>query len=91
MASVKRSSTRQLPEEPMAAEERAFRQKQDQLLRRYAGQYVALYQGQVVGHGVDDEELARHMFEKLGDAAFYIAKVEKEPSVYELLSPETLR
>jgi hypothetical protein len=31
------------------------------------------------------------MFERLGDAPFYIAKVEKEPSVYELPSPEVVR
>jgi len=91
MASIKKQKTRQLAEEPMAAEEEAFRRQRAQLLRRYAGQYVALYQGHVVGHGADDEELARQMFEKLGDAPFYIAKVEKEPSVYELPSPEAVR
>ena len=78
------------PEEPLAAEEQAFRQKRLHLLRRYEGQFVALYQGRVVGHGTDDEELARRMFEKLGDAPFYIAKVEKELTVYELPSPETV-
>jgi ABC-type enterochelin transport system ATPase subunit len=60
-------------------------------LRRYEGQFVALYQGRVVGHGADDEELARRMFEKLGDVPFYIAKVSKEPTVYDLPSPETVR
>ena len=74
----------------MAAEELAFRQKRGQLLRRYAGQFVAFYQGRVVEHGVDDEELARHMFERFGDVPFYIAKVEKEPTVYDLPSPEVV-
>lgn len=82
---------RELSEDLLAAEELAFRQKRAQLLRRYAGQFVALYQGRVVGHAVDDEELARHMFERLGDVSFYIAKVEKEPTVYELPSPEVVR
>jgi len=40
---------------------------------------------------VDDEELARRMFEKWGDVPFYIAKVEREPTVYELPSPEAWR
>ena len=77
-------------EERLAAEELAFRQKRGQLLRRYAGQFVAFYQGRAVGHGVDDEELARHMFERFGDVPFYIAKVEKEPTVYDLPSPEVV-
>lgn len=51
---------------------------------------MALYQGRVVGHGVDDEALAQRMFERLGDMPFYIAKVEPEPTVYELPSPETV-
>lgn len=91
MATSKARKTRQSSEERLAAEERALRQKRARLLRRYAGQYVALYRGQVVGHGADDEELARQMFEKLGDVPFYIAKIEKGPSVYELPSPEAVR
>jgi hypothetical protein len=31
------------------------------------------------------------MFVKLGDAPFYIAKVETAPTVYELPSPEVVR
>jgi ABC-type enterochelin transport system ATPase subunit len=60
------------------------------LLKRYEGQFVALKKGRVVGHGTDDEELALRMFEKFGDAPFYIAKVSKEPIVYELPSPEVV-
>jgi hypothetical protein len=71
-------------------EQRAFRRKLTQLLPRYEGQFVALYQGRVAGHGTDDEELALRMFRKLGNAPFYIAKVEKEPTVYELPSPEVV-
>ncbi len=82
---------RERSNEPLAAEEQAFRRKRAQLLRRHKGQFVALYQGRVVGHGADDEELARRTFEKLGAAPFYIAKVEKEPTVYELPSPEVVR
>jgi Family of unknown function (DUF5678) len=91
MATAKARQVQEFPEDPFAAEERMFRQKRRQLLQRYEGRFVALYQGRVVGHGPDDEELAREMFEQLGDVAFYIAKVEKEPTVYELPSPEALR
>jgi hypothetical protein len=61
------------------------------LLRRYQGQFVALYRGRVVGHGPSDEDLARQMFEKFGDAPFFIQRVEKEPTVYEVPSPEVVR
>jgi len=73
-----------------AQEQRTFRRKLTQLLPRYEGQFVALYQGRVAGYGMDDEELALRMFKKFGDAPFYIAKVEKEPTVYELPSPEVV-
>lgn len=71
-------------------EQQAFRRKRSQLLQRYEGQFVALYQGRLAGHGADDEELALRMFQKFGDAPFYIAKVEREPTVYELPSPEAV-
>ncbi len=74
----------------LTQEQRAFRRKRTQLLQRYEGQFVALYQGRLVGYGKDDEELALRMFKKFGDAPFYIAKVEKEPTVYELPSPEVV-
>jgi hypothetical protein len=88
------SKARKVPEpseEGFAAEEVAYRRQRAALLRRYPGQYVALYRGRVVGHGADDEELAGRMFVKLGDAPFYIAKVETAPTVYELPSPEVVR
>jgi hypothetical protein len=74
-------------EQHLAVEEQAFRQQRAQLPRRYEGEYVALHQGRVIGHGPDDEELARRLFVDHGDRPFYIAKVEREPTVYELPSP----
>jgi len=59
-----------------------------QLLRRYEGKFVALYHGQVVGHGDDDAQLARRLYDKLGDVSFYIAKVRREAPVYDIPSPE---
>jgi len=76
--------------EPFAAEARAFRRKLPQLLGRYEGEFVALYRDRVVGHGANDEELAQRMYERLGDAPFYIARVERQPTVYDLPSPEVV-
>jgi hypothetical protein len=90
MATSKARSRLELADEALAAEEHAFRRKLPQLMRRYAGQFVALYRGRIAGHDADDEQLARRMFEKLGDVPFYIGKVDKEPTVYELPSPELI-
>jgi hypothetical protein len=91
MTIPKAREVQELAEEPFAGEERTFHQKRAQLLRRYEGQFVALYRGRVVGHDSDDEELAQRMFEQFGDVPFYIVKIEKEPTVYELPSPEVIR
>jgi hypothetical protein len=91
MTTSKARQVQESLEDPFMEEERAFRQQHRQLLQRYKGQFVALYQGRVVGHGPDDEELAREVFERFGDVPFYIAKVEKQPAVYELPSPEITR
>jgi hypothetical protein len=91
MAASKARKEREPLQESLAVEEQVFRSKRDKLLRHYSGEFVALRHGRVVGHGADDEELARRMFEKFGDVPFYIAKVEREPTVYELPSPVTVR
>ena len=75
-------------DELLVAEQRAFERQKTQLLRRYEGQFVVFYQGRVVAHGSDDEALAARMFVKLGDVPFWIARVEKRPTVYDLPSPE---
>jgi hypothetical protein len=75
-------------EQALAAEQQAFRRQQAQLMARYEGEYVALHLGRVVAHGPDDEELAQSLYAKLGDKLFYIAKVEREPTICELPSPE---
>jgi hypothetical protein len=91
MATVRKQKPPEQIEEPLVAEERTFYKKRARLLRRYEGQFVALLHGRVIGHGPSDEELARQMFEKYGDKPFFIQRVEKEPTVYELPSPEEVR
>lgn len=92
MAGAKPATGRRVPpKDSLASEDAAFRRKRARLLKRYEGQFVALCRGRVVGHGEDDEELAQRMFDKLGNAPFYIAKVEKEPTVHDLPSPEVVR
>ena len=83
-------NTRADSNERFEAEAQAFCRKLPQLLDRYEGGFVAFYGGRVIGHGSDDEELAERMYERLGDAPFYIARVERRPTVYDLLSHEVV-
>ncbi len=91
MSDPKSTNASLLPDEPLASEEKVFRRKRSQFLRRYEGQFIAIYHGRVVGNSTDDEELAGRMFKKLGDVPFYIVKVERETSVYDLPTPEIIR
>ena len=79
------------PRNPLEREQAAFLGKLPALLERYEGQFVALYRGRVVGHGPSDEDLARRMYAKLGEVPFYIGKVARAPTVFEVPSPETPR
>ena len=74
--------------DPLSAERQAFERQRMRLLRRFPGEYVALYAGSIVGHDRSCEALAARLFRKLGNVPFYIARVEKVPSVYDLPSPE---
>jgi len=88
---ITRKPQKRSVEQALTAEEQAFHRQRAQLLRRYEGDYVALYQGRVVGHGPDDEELALRLIGDLGDRPFYIAKVQREQTIHELPSPEVER
>ncbi|MBM4042570.1 MAG: hypothetical protein FJ290_29125 [Planctomycetes bacterium] len=72
-------------------QEAVFQRKLPRLLKSHRGEYVAVYRGRVVAHGPDDEELARQMYKRYGDVVLLIARVEEEPTVYEIPSPEDVR
>jgi len=74
--------------DPLAAEQRAFERQRARLLRRHLGQYVAFYRGRMVDHDKDDEAMAARLFAELGDVPFFIARVERTPTVYDVPSPE---
>ena len=80
--------TAPVPDDSLAVDRQAFERQRAQLMRRYRGQYVALAGGCVVDHDKNDETLAARMFKKLGNAPFYLARLEETPAVYEIPSPE---
>ncbi|MDB6059485.1 MAG: hypothetical protein JWO95_3329 [Verrucomicrobiales bacterium] len=69
-------------------EQHTFQMLLPKLLRKYCGEYVAVFGGHVLDHDKDDSALAARMFKKVGEADFYIGRVEEKPAVYELPSPE---
>jgi hypothetical protein len=62
-------------------EERAFRGQLDSLMERYEGEYVAMYRGEVVAHGMDDSPLFGQAHKKLGYVPFLIELVSYEPEI----------
>ena len=80
--------SRELADEATNADRQAFERQRTQLMRRYAGKFVAILKRRVVDSDVDDEALARRLFERCGNVPFYIARVEDTPSIYEFPSPE---
>ncbi len=76
------------PEAALAKERQAFERQRPDLLRQFKGQFVGLYGGRIVGHGLNDEVLAGQLYAELGEVPFYIARVEETPFVYEMPSPE---
>jgi hypothetical protein len=62
----------------------AFEQLRPALLEQYAGQYVAIYQGQVVASGDEKLALLDQVRERFGPIVCYIEKVSPD-------SPRTVR
>lgn len=62
----------------------AYEQLKPTLLEQYAGQYVAIYQGQVVASGTDKLALIDQVRQRLGHVVFYAEKVTPD-------SPRTVR
>ena len=57
----------------------AFERLKTTLLAQYAGQYVAIYQGEVVGVGEDRLTLVKEVYRRFGEVPCYIEQVSSEP------------
>jgi hypothetical protein len=75
-------------EKQLLLEEKAFEQQLEKLLKKYKGQFVAVWQGKVVDHDANQSILFRRVLNKIGDVPFLIARVERTPTVYESPSVE---
>ena len=62
--------------ESLMADHEAYERKLPELMEQYEGQFVAFYQGEVIGVGDTAKEAARHGIEHLGrPEALMVAKV----------------
>jgi hypothetical protein len=57
----------------------AFKALLPELLTQYPNQYVAIYQGQVVGHGDNRLALVKEIYNQFGEVPCYVGKVTQEP------------
>jgi hypothetical protein len=69
----------ELEKEAIHAETQAFWAMHEQLLSRYEGQHVAMYQGEVVDHDRDASRLEKRIRERFGWLPVLIAPVKPGP------------
>jgi hypothetical protein len=75
-----------IPEEPAQSEQQRKIEREQQayeaqhraLLAHYAGQYIAMHEGQVVDHDVDRVALSRRIRQHYGETAVLIKQVREE-------------
>jgi predicted transcriptional regulator len=63
----------------MEREEAAFKAMHKELMVKYRDQYVAIYQGKVVDHDEDFDEIIGRIDETYPDDIVFISKVSAEP------------
>ena len=56
-----------------------YRVLHPQIVEQYEGQYVAVYQGEVVDHDEDTGVLFKRVYERYGDLPVLIVRVTREP------------
>ena len=69
----------QLEREAIHTETEAFWDMHDELVGKYEGEHIALYQGRVVDHDEDASRLERKVREQFGELPVLIAPVTPRP------------
>ena len=62
----------------MAKEVEAYEKKHDQLVKQYLGQYVAMYQGNIIDYDQDVVTLSKRMAQQLPSETVLIRRVEQQ-------------
>jgi hypothetical protein len=72
-------------------EQEAFRKLLPELLQTHRGQYVAIHEGQVVGSGPDQIELADRAYDRFGYIPILVTLVTDRPGIVRIPSPRVIR
>lgn len=77
--------------EPLAKDMAWYETNKRKLLRRHAGQYVAIVEGRVVDHDREFGPMAERVFKQYGVRSIYMPKVVRGQRVVHLPSPQLVR
>lgn len=86
-----RRQARQAEEAAIEQEYAAYQKMLPELLEKYAGRVVALYQGEVVQVGDDEGDIWQQARERLGPVPIYVETVEHPPRVYSVPHRKVVR
>jgi hypothetical protein len=81
-------------DEAFQREVAAFERMKPELLRQYLGHVVAIYNGQVIEVGSENEsvaEVATRLYERMGYVPVYVQRVQETPRVYKISGPRIVR
>lgn len=79
-------------EQRMAREEAAYQTMYDELKTKYAGEYVAIFNGQLIDHDSDELALLRRLDAQYTDDIVLMRKVSAEPEPdLRMRSPRLIR
>ena len=65
-------------QDPLAEEISAFEALKPELLKTHFGEFVAIYQQQIVGFDSDEMNLIRRVYEQYGPVSCYVEKIVPE-------------
>lgn len=89
-----RRARMQQPHEVFEREVEAFERIKPELLQKYRGRVVAIYNGQVVevGHpGETVAEVAGRVYDQVGYVSVYVQRVEETPRIYKITGPRLVQ
>jgi len=64
-----------------------YRKAKEQLLKKYRGKYIAIFNNQVIDSDEDFSKLAQRVYEKLGYRDIYMPRVDLKEEVVRIPSP----
>ena len=79
LPSVDDGTTQNIPDSNLAREKAAYIQLHPQLKQTHMGQYVAIYQGQLIDSDTDYGTLFEHIDDQFPDTFVWLTQVKEEP------------